>query len=171
MALMAANGVFLNPTLVLLTQWFGWESEGGYYGSGMPYVPGGGDLPSDLKSRRAVHRERLSANLMAARQAGVRIGVGSDSFCTGLTPFGQQTLDEVRALVAAGLTEMEAIVAATGTGARILRCAGTTGTLEEGKSADLIVLRQDPLDDIANLDEPNMLAIVKEGRFVKNLIA
>ena len=45
-----------------------------------------------------------------------------------------------------------------------------TGTLERGKSADLIVLREDPLDDIARLDEPNMLAIVKEGTFVRNLI-
>jgi imidazolonepropionase-like amidohydrolase len=169
-ALMAANGVFLNPTLVLLTQWFGWESEGGYYGSGTPYVPGGGDLPSDMEARRAIHRERLSANLIAAKQAGVRIGVGSDSFCTGLTPFGQQTLDEVRALVAAGLSEMEALVAATRTGAQILRIESVTGTLERGKSADLIVLREDPLDDIARLDEPNMLAIVKEGTFVRNLI-
>jgi imidazolonepropionase-like amidohydrolase len=166
--LMVRKRVSLNPTLTLLTQWLSWSSEfGGYYGK--PYVPGGGEMPTDRDSLIRLHHERLSANLMRAKEAGVRIGVGSDSFCTGLTPFGAQTLNEVKALVGAGMTEMEAIVAATKSGAEILRVEDVTGTLEKGKSADLLVLHGNPLENIGSLSEENMQLIMKEGRPVKDL--
>lgn len=165
--LMVRKGISLNPTLVLLRMWVELSAEfGGYYGK--PYVPGGGELPSDKESLLELHHQRLSANLMAAKEAGVRIGVGSDAFCTGLTPFGEQTLNEVKALVGAGMTEMEAIVAATRSGSEILRIDDVAGTIEPGKSADLLVLRENPLEDIAALSEPNMLLIMKEGRTVKD---
>ncbi|HZD18773.1 MAG TPA: amidohydrolase family protein [Actinomycetota bacterium] len=168
--LMARKGISLNPTLVLLRKWVELSAEfGGYYGK--PYIPGGGELPKDKESLLELHHRRLSANLMAAKEAGVRIGVGSDAFCTGLTPFGQQTLDEVKALVAAGMSEMEAIVAATRSGSEILRIDDVAGTIETGKSADVVVLRENPLEDIARLSEPNMLMIVKEGRIVKDLLS
>jgi imidazolonepropionase-like amidohydrolase len=168
--LMARRGTSLNPTITLLTQWLQWSSAfGGPYGN--PYIPGGGEIPTDADALVKLHHERLSANLMAAKSAGVRIGVGSDSFCTGLTPYGEQTVNEVRALVSAGMTEMEAIVAATRSGAEILRIEDVTGTLEPGMSADLLVLRGNPLEDIDLIDEQNMLLIMKEGALVKNLLA
>jgi imidazolonepropionase-like amidohydrolase len=52
-------------------------------------------------------------------------------------------------MVEAGLTPMQAIVAATGSAAEFLR-ANDLGTLEAGKWADLIVLERDPLADIRN---------------------
>lgn len=167
--LMVKNGVSLNPTLTLLRQWLSLSAEfGGFYGK--PYVPGGGELPADKEGLLALQHERLSANLMAAKEAGVRIGIGSDSFCQDITPFGEQTLNEVKALVGAGLGEMEAIVAATRSGAEILRIEDTAGTIEPGRSADLLVLHENPLEDIAHLGEPNMLLIMKEGRLVKGAL-
>ena len=164
-ALMAANGISLNPTLVLLTEWLEQTSLfGGPYGK--PYIPGVTDLPDDPEEVRRMHHAHLSANLMAAKNAGVRIGVGSDSYCTDLTPFGPQTLNEVHALVRAGLTEMEALVAATRSGAEILRIEDRVGTIEPGKVADLLVLTENPLDDIANLSQPNMAMIFSGGRLV-----
>ncbi|HSG85177.1 MAG TPA: amidohydrolase family protein [Candidatus Limnocylindrales bacterium] len=168
---MGRRGTFLDPTLVLLRQWFEWQTESGPYGSGVPYVPGGGDLPTDIDELRAVFRERQARNLAAAREAGIRIAVGSDAYNTTMTPFGQQTLDEVHALVDAGLDPMEAIVAATRTGAESLRIDRRTGTLERGKDADLIVLGRDPLDDIANLAEEQMLLIAQQGRLVKESLS
>jgi imidazolonepropionase-like amidohydrolase len=166
---MAQKGVSLVPTLVLLSQWFEWSGEDGYYGN--VYIPGGGDdLPTDKESLRSIHWERLSQNLLAARDAGVRIGLGSDSFCTDLTPFGEQSLNELHAMVRSGLTEMEALVAATKNSAEILRIERETGTVTVGKSADFIVLKGNPLDDITRVVEPEMLAIVKEGSFVKNAL-
>jgi imidazolonepropionase-like amidohydrolase len=56
---------------------------------------------------------------------------------------------ELQEMVAAGLTPMQVIVAATKSGAEFLR-AKDLGTLQVGKWADLIVLAKNPLDDIKN---------------------
>lgn len=169
-ARMAERGISLVPTLTLLLQWASWSKEfGGYYGR--PYVPGAEEVPSDRDARVAILRERLAANLMRAKEAGVRIAVGSDAYCTGLTAYGEQTLPEVRALVEAGLTEMEAIVTATRAGAEILRIEEETGTIQAGKAADLLVLRRDPLEGIAALDEAEMLLIMRHGRVVKDVLS
>ena len=168
--LMAGKGISLNPTIVLLTQWLELSSEfGGLYGK--PYIPGGGEIPADKDAMKKLHHERLSSNLMAAKEAGVRIGLGSDSFCADLTPFGVQSLNELKALVGVGLSEMDAIVAATRSGAEILRIENRTGTLERGKSADLLVLRENPLDDIDSVNEENLLLIMKEGKLVKDALS
>ena len=53
-------------------------------------------------------------------------------------------------MVEAGLTPMQAIVAATGTNAEILGGAKTFGTLQPGRRADFLVLDANPLDDIHN---------------------
>jgi imidazolonepropionase-like amidohydrolase len=166
-ALMAEKGISLNPTLVLLTQWLEQSSAfGGPYGK--PYIPGVPEPPDDPDEIRRLHHERLAVNLMAAKAAGVRIGVGSDAYCTGLTPFGLQTLHEVHALAGAGMSEMEAVVAATRSGAEILQIEQLTGTIEPGKAADLLVLAADPLAGITKLARENMVLIMAGGQAVKN---
>jgi imidazolonepropionase-like amidohydrolase len=52
-------------------------------------------------------------------------------------------------MVAAGMTPMQVIVAATRNGAEFVRMADA-GTIEANKSADFIVLDASPLDDITN---------------------
>jgi imidazolonepropionase-like amidohydrolase len=56
-------------------------------------------------------------------------------------------------MVKAGISPMQAIVAATGHAARALRIDEQVGTLERGKWADLIVLTANPLTDIRNTRE------------------
>jgi imidazolonepropionase-like amidohydrolase len=58
---------------------------------------------------------------------------------------------------------MEAIVAATRTGAETLRIGDLTGTLEAGKSADLLGLAANPLNDISALADENIALVVREG--------
>jgi imidazolonepropionase-like amidohydrolase len=63
---------------------------------------------------------------------------------------------------------MEAIVAATRSGAEILRIEEITGTIEPGKAADLLVLGSNPLADITKLARENMVLIMAGGQAVRN---
>jgi imidazolonepropionase-like amidohydrolase len=82
-------------------------------------------------------------NLARLNQEGVRITLGTD----GNRAWGPH--EEMEDMVVAGMTPMQVIVAATRNSAEFLRLKDT-GTLESGKSADLIVLDANPLDDIKN---------------------
>ena len=70
----------------------------------------------------------------------------------------------IEALVRSGLTPMEAIVAATGAAARILRAQDEIGTIVIGKRADLVILDADPLQDIRNASR--IWNVVQDGRIV-----
>jgi imidazolonepropionase-like amidohydrolase len=96
-------------------------------------------------------RERyaiLQRSLARLSAAGARIVLGGD---TGLQddPFGFAEHRELELMVEAGMTPMQAIVAATSSGAEYLRLR-KTGILAPGKQADFIVLDANPLDDITN---------------------
>jgi imidazolonepropionase-like amidohydrolase len=82
-------------------------------------------------------------NLAKLNAAGARITLGTD----GNRPWGPH--EEMRDMVAAGMTPAQVLVAATRNGAEFLRIADA-GTLAAGKSADFIVLDANPLDDITN---------------------
>ncbi|PYM16351.1 MAG: hypothetical protein DMD81_12725 [Candidatus Rokuibacteriota bacterium] len=58
---------------------------------------------------------------------------------------------ELELLVRAGLSPMEAIVAATRRPAERLRQADVFGTVAPGRSADLLLLSADPLANITNV--------------------
>lgn len=96
-------------------------------------------------------------NLARLHRAGVPIVVGTDvpsPWPDALYNFhGVQTAREVQLLVEAGLTPGEAIVAATRTSARMLGVDRELGTVEEGKRADLLVVRGDPTIDIRALQD------------------
>src|SRR6185437_4402254 len=89
-------------------------------------------------------------NLKALADGGVRYGMGTDSGVPGRFPGTFDHL-ELQEMVAAGLTPMQVIVAATKSGAEFLK-APDLGTLRKGKWADLIVLAKNPLDDIRNTE-------------------
>lgn len=82
-------------------------------------------------------------NLDRLNRAGMFIAMGTD----GNTPWGAHV--EIEDMVAAGMSPMQAIVAATANGAAFLGISDA-GTLAPGKSADFIVLDANPLNDITN---------------------
>ena len=83
--------------------------------------------------------------------AGVAVALGNDAG-TPNVPYGWGMHHEMEMYVEAGLTPMDAIVAATATGAAQMPPVGEAdfGTIEAGNVADLIVLNADPLADITN---------------------
>jgi imidazolonepropionase-like amidohydrolase len=105
--------------------------------------------PAVVAMRAAGFRKMLEATRRAA-DAGARIVVGGH---TGV-PFagrGEAPWREMELLVDAGLTPMQAIEAATATGAAFLGRARDLGTIEPGKLADLVVVTGDPLARIAEI--------------------
>jgi imidazolonepropionase-like amidohydrolase len=76
-----------------------------------------------------------------ARERGVRIGIGTDE------NHGDLAI-EMRHLVEAGYSPMEAVRAATAWNADVCRIAGEAGSIEAGKRADLIAVDGDPLADV-----------------------
>jgi imidazolonepropionase-like amidohydrolase len=98
----------------------------------------------------------------AAHAAGVPVVAGTDLMgrpAADTLPFLH---DELELLVRrAGLTPLEAITAATRHGARALGIEREYGTVAVGKVADLVVLRADPIADIANTR--SVVLVVKGG--------
>ena len=68
---------------------------------------------------------------------------------------------ELELLVDAGLTPMQAIQAATASNAEFLQ-ESELGTVEPGKLADLIIVREDPLADIKNTNTVD--TVIKDGK-------
>jgi imidazolonepropionase-like amidohydrolase len=83
-------------------------------------------------------------NLRKIHDAGMVIGLGTDG-----TGDGIGVHEQLAAYTRCGMTTMEAIVAGTGTNARILKL-DRMGTVAVKKQADFIVLDANPLDDIAS---------------------
>jgi imidazolonepropionase-like amidohydrolase len=94
--------------------------------------------------------DQANRNLKRLADAGVAIAMGTDSG-TGLGRWqGYFEHVELEMMVGAGMTPMQAIVAATGNAARAMRLDDKVGTLAPGKWADLVVLGENPLVDIRN---------------------
>jgi len=107
---------------------------------------------------RAASRE---ATKLALR-AGVRLAAGTDCGSPG-NPHGNLR-EELRLMVELGATPMQAIRFATSAAADLLGIARDVGTLEPGKSADLLAVVGDPTQDITALK--NVLLVVKGGAAV-----
>ncbi len=89
------------------------------------------------------------ANVKRLSDAGVRLAFGSDTGPAGRFQ-GYFEQIELAQMVDAGLTPMQAIVAATGDAARCMNVGQRIGTLTPGLEADFLILTANPLDDIRN---------------------
>jgi len=95
-----------------------------------------------------------------AHRAGVVIGSGSD------VQVNETVAQEVRMLIEAGLSPMEALLAATSVAAGILDLGAELGSIEADKVADLILLDGDPLADPYALERVSH--VIHNGVLVKS---
>lgn len=103
-----------------------------------------------------------SENAMkTAVESGIAVGVGTDSSVPFCTPYNTY-MELVKMQKLTGLSSLEIIDIATRETAKILNIDKETGTLDEGKAADFIVLNKNPLDDLKNIKKPEQ--VVARGR-------
>lgn len=96
------------------------------------------------------------------QQMGVRIMAGSDVAVLNVFP-GASLHEELRLLVdSVGMSPMDALASATRRPAEWLGLADSVGTITPGKMADLVLLDEDPLQDISNTRR--IAAVVLRGR-------
>lgn len=89
-------------------------------------------------------------NLKLLSDAGASIAMGTDTGAPTGRWQGYFEHLELQMMVEFGLTPMQALVAATGGAARVMRIDDAVGTLRPGRHADLLVLAANPATDIRN---------------------
>jgi imidazolonepropionase-like amidohydrolase len=147
---MVKRGTFYVPTLLVNERNFEFTPEEQ------------GVSPSSWRWLNA-SREAKWKTLKAARAAGVKICCGTDAGY--MIPHGPMNWRELQLLVQGGLTEMEAIVAATATNHELLEI--DAGRIAPGKLADLLIVDGNPLAEIAILGQPDRLTVFKGGERVQ----
>ena len=147
---LARSGITLVPTLLLLANMCDW-----------PELTG--TRPRDLSNMRRM-LEKTADSLHAAREAGVRFAMGTDTGFS-ITAYGEWHARELELLtIYAGLSPLEAITAGTQNGAKMMGLGGQLGQVTPGYLADLIVVRGDPLKNLrVLLDKANILHVIKDG--------
>jgi imidazolonepropionase-like amidohydrolase len=105
-----------------------------------------------------------SSNLMRLHDGGVRIVAGSDT-PVGWTYPGLHTIYEIELLVAAGLTPLEAIKAATFNASLSLEHEDQIGRVREGLLADLVIVDGDLVQNISLIRFPR--CVIKGGKVVR----
>ena len=146
--LMVARGTYLVPTMTL-------DQRVEQRGSDSLY-------PEYFVRKIESVREIRQQSMKLALERGVKIAMGTDS---GGVPWVRHadSAFELEAMVAAGMSPMQAIVASTSSAADLIQLP-QTGRLAAGALADLILVDGDPSDDVTVLqDRERIKLVVKDG--------
>lgn len=115
-----------------------------------------------FEERLNQHFKKITKDL---HDAGVTILAGSDAGAYNSFVYpGQSLHKELQALQAAGLSSLEALQTATIHASKFFSGHNRPGNITKGKAADLLILNQNPLDDISNTTRIH--AVIKNGRFL-----
>lgn len=147
---MTKNTVFYIPTIAAL------------YHIGKMGVEAG--IPSWAVEKNSIVAPHHKESIKKAHQAGVAIAMGTDAG----TPFNYhgKNLMEIPLLVRHGLSPAEALMAATRVASQVIGMADRIGTIAPGKTADLVLVKQNPLEDIDILNEADaIVCVMKCGEF------
>ena len=142
---MVKKGTFLTPTLFIYRK----IAEG----NAPPYAK--------EKAKRVMEQHHRC--FFEAKGVGVKILAGSDA---GSPEAPHPSLfQEMEEMVRLGLLPMEVIHIATLANAEALGMEDLIGSIEGGKIADLIILDEDPTEDLSKLN--HIWGVMKEGSFIR----
>lgn len=104
-------------------------------------------------------------SLQMAYQAGTPIAMGSGAG-TAFNVHGENAV-EIHRMEQAGIKPMDVLIASTSGAAKALGCESRLGSVEVGKTADLLILDENPLDDLRRLaDKKQIRAVFRDGKLV-----
>jgi len=127
---MKAHGTYFSATLMAF--------------SGVERMLGTGKLTAEMESKGRSTLSIWGHGLNLAYRSGVKIALGTDSAVAPHSEAGR----EVGLMVSkGGMSPRDALIAATKGGPDLMGLGAETGTLDAGKSADLIAVDGDPLVD------------------------
>ena len=144
MDLMIENGTYYVPTISAGV----WVAEKSKIDNFFPEI---------VRHKAANVGPQISGTFKKAHKRGVKIAFGTDA---GVQKHGTNWKEFVY-MVENGMSEMKAIQSATMETAKLLRIEDKLGSIEEGKLADMIAVKGNPLDDISILE--NIEVIIKDG--------
>lgn len=154
---MAEQGTVVVPTVQIHGRWL---EEGAERVESMP------EEERALFHRRTGSFERRLELVKLLYDSGVEILMGSDA---GTGRNYQAPLDDLgyglRLHVEVGLPVVDVVASATGRAADHLGIGGLTGTLTEGKEADIIALAGNPMEDVVALERT--VFVMKSGRVIR----
>jgi imidazolonepropionase-like amidohydrolase len=122
-------------------------------------------IPDLLRDPLPLRQEYFAQNLQmvgALHRGGVPFMAGTDTAPGVYIMPGFSLHDELANFVEAGFTPMESLQTATSNPTRFLGMEGSSGSVEPGKIADLVLLSANPLEDIRNTQKISI--VVANGR-------
>ncbi len=143
--MMAEHGIYLVPTLLALYSTFDMDPA--------KVRP---DILEKTKIVTANHKEMFHL----AMDRGVKIAFGTDAIGFDDNMHGDQAR-EFRYMLRMGMNNREALRAATTTAASLVRMEDKIGSLEPGKYADIIAVKENPLEDIMTMERVDF--VMKDG--------
>ena len=127
---MKARGTYYSATLMAST--------------GVQAVMGTGKLTPAMEDKARLALAAWGKGLNLAYRTGVKIALGTDS---AVAPHREANKELALMVSKGGMTPRDALIAATKGGPDLMGLSSETGTLDPGKSADLIAVDGDPLTD------------------------
>ena len=127
---MKAHGTYYSATLMAF--------------SGVQSLMGSGKLSPESEAKARQTFDVWGKGLNLAYRTGVKIALGTDS---AVAPHNQANKEFELMVSKGGMSPRDALIAATKGGPDLLGISNDTGTLDPGKSADLIAVDGDPLVD------------------------
>ncbi|PAE07243.1 aryldialkylphosphatase [Terribacillus saccharophilus] len=152
--LMLEHGTYLVPTLLAPVS----VVEASEANESMPAY-----AVDKAKEVMEVHQQSVAR----AYEAGVKIAMGTDA---GVMAHGTN-LRELALMCDIGMSPMEAILASTKIAAECLGWEERLGTIAEGKLADLVIVQDNPLENIASLADTNNIKTVMQGGELKKQLS
>ena len=147
MDLMISNGTYYVPT-ISAGEFVAAKSKIGNY------------FPEIVRPKAASVGPQIGATFKKAHERGVKIAFGTDA---GVQPHGTNS-DEFVYMVQYGMSPMKAIKSATINTAMLLGINNDLGSIDIGKTADIIAVKGNPILDIENIK--NIRFVMKEGKKV-----